>query len=180
MNLLHNHQINQVFRAFSEPVRFLGPFLVGAVCLDMEYGSAVYLDAVLLVILEGVLLVDMEEVVLVHFQEAGILAVFLSRWGSGHSLRWPSCVMAQQESVQAVELPTLTEPSESEIGPLIAGDWLTTIGSFLRDISSSSWMWWDEVLQVAGALYRVWLNSEPMERLRLTPVTPRPFNDLHG
>ena len=59
MNLLHNHQINQVFRAFSEPVRFLGPFLVGAVCLDMEYGSAVYLDAVLLVILEGVLLVDM-------------------------------------------------------------------------------------------------------------------------
>ena len=88
---------------------------------------------------------------------------------------WLGGIMAQQESVRAVELPSLPELSESEIGPLIAGDWLTTIGPFLRDISSSSSMWWDEVLQVAGALYRVWLNSEPMERLRLTPVTPQAF-----
>ena len=88
---------------------------------------------------------------------------------------WLGGIMAQQESVRAVELPSLPELSESEIGPLIAGDWLTTIGPFLRDISSSSSMWWDEVLQVAGTLYRVWLNSEPMERLRLTPVTPQAF-----
>ena len=83
--------------------------------------------------------------------------------------------MAQQESVRAVELPALQELSESEIGPLIAGDWLTTIGPFLRDISASSSLWWDEVLNVAGALYRVWLNSEPMERLRLVAVTPPAF-----
>ena len=83
--------------------------------------------------------------------------------------------MAQQESVRAVELPSLQELSESEIGPLIAGDWLTTIGPFLRDMSSSSSLWWDEVLNVAGALYRVWLNSEPMERLRLVAVAPPAF-----
>ena len=83
--------------------------------------------------------------------------------------------MAQQESVRAVDLPALPELSESEIGPLIAGDWLTTVGPFLRDMSSSSSMWWDEVLNVAGALYRVWLNSEPMERLRLVPVAPPAF-----
>ena len=81
----------------------------------------------------------------------------------------------QQETVRAVELPTLQELSESEIGPLIAGDWLTTIGPFLRDISASSSLWWDEVLNVAGALYRVWLNSEPMERLRVVPITPPAF-----
>ena len=79
-------------------------------------------------------------------------------------------LMAQQGSVRAVELPSLPELSESEVGPLIAGDWLTTVGPFLRDMSSSSSLWWDEVLNVAGALYRVWLNSEPMERLRLVPV----------
>lgn len=67
------------------------------------------------------------------------------------------------------------ELSESENGPLIAGDWLTTVGPFLRDMSSSSSMWWDEVLNVGGTLYRIWLNSEPMERLRLAPVAPPAF-----
>ena len=89
---------------------------------------------------------------------------------------WLGGLMAQQESVRAVELPSLQELSESEIGPLIAGDWLTTIGPFLRDMSSSSSMWWDEVLNVAGNLYRVWLNSEPMERLRLVAVSPPAFH----
>ena len=88
---------------------------------------------------------------------------------------WLGGIMAQQESVRAVDLPPLQELSESEIGPLIAGDWLTTVGPFLRDMSSSSSMWWDEVLNVAGTLYRVWLNSEPMERLRLVPISPPAF-----
>ena len=44
--------------------------------------------------------------------------------------------MAQQESVRAVDLPALPELSESEVGPLVAGDWMTTIGPFLRDMSS--------------------------------------------
>ena len=88
---------------------------------------------------------------------------------------WIGGLMAQQESVRAVDLPALPELSESEVGPLLAGDWITTIGPFLRDMSSSSSFWWDEVLRVAGALYRVWLGSEPMERLRLNPVSPPAF-----
>ena len=83
--------------------------------------------------------------------------------------------MAQQESIRAVDLPALPELSESEVGPLVAGDWITTIAPFLRDMSSSSSLWWDEVLRVAGALYRVWLESEPMERLRLVAVSPPAF-----
>ena len=35
---------------------------------------------------------------------------------------WLGGLMAQQESVRAVDLPSLPELSESEIGPLIAGD----------------------------------------------------------
>ena len=93
----------------------------------------------------------------------------------GNVPAWLGGLMAQQESVRAVELPSLQELSESEVGPLLAGDWITTIGPFLRDMSSSSSVWWDEVLRVAGALYRVWLGSEPMERLRLAPVTPPAF-----
>ena len=68
---------------------------------------------------------------------------------------WLGGLMAQQESIRAVDLPALPELSESEVGPLVAGDWMTTIGPFLRDMSSSSSLWWDEVLRVAGALYRV-------------------------
>ena len=93
----------------------------------------------------------------------------------GNVPAWLGGLMAQQESVRAVELPPLPELSESEVGPLLAGDWMTTIGPFLRDMSSSSSLWWDEVLRVAGALYRVWLGSEPMERLRLNPVSPPAF-----
>ena len=34
----------------------------------------------------------------------------------------------QQESVRPVELSTLSKLTETELGPLLAGDWLTTIG----------------------------------------------------
>ena len=70
----------------------------------------------------------------------------------GNVPAWLGGLMAQQESVRAVDLPMLPELSESEVGPLVAGDWITTIGPFLRDMSSSSSVWWDEVLRVAGAL----------------------------
>ena len=95
--------------------------------------------------------------------------------GFGQIPAWLGGLMAQQESIRAVDLPALPELSESEVGPLVAGDWITTIAPFLRDMSSSSSLWWDEVLRVAGALYRVWLESEPMERLRLVPVSPPAF-----
>ena len=72
-------------------------------------------------------------------------------------------------------MPNLPQLSESEVGPLLAGDWITTIGPFLKDMSSSSSLWWEEVLRIAGTLYRVWLGSEPMERLRLVPITPPAF-----
>ena len=81
----------------------------------------------------------------------------------------------QQESVRPVELPTLSELTETELGPLLAGDWLTTIGPFMRDISSSSAAWWNQVMAIAEEAYRRWLDADPITRLRLTPTVPASF-----
>ena len=65
---------------------------------------------------------------------------------------------AQQEAVRSVELPPLQELSEAEVtgsvGPLIAGDWLTLVGPYVRDISSTSHVWWDKCLAAAAAAYQ--------------------------
>ena len=71
--------------------------------------------------------------------------VFMGDWP-----QWPG-------NVRSVDLPALPELSESEVGPLIAGDWLTTIGPLLRDMSASSSLWWDETMRVAGESYQRWL-----------------------
>ena len=67
---------------------------------------------------------------------------------------WLSALLTQQESVRSVELPPLNDLGEAEIGPLLAGDWLTSITPLMRDISPSSSQWWDLVLQVAGSKYQ--------------------------
>ena len=82
---------------------------------------------------------------------------------------------AQQESVRPVELPTLAELTETEVGPLVAGDWLVTITPFMRDISSSSLAWWDQVMRTAEDAYRRWLDADPMARLRMTLTVPDSF-----
>ena len=46
---------------------------------------------------------------------------------------WLGGVLAQQESVRSVQLPMLPELSESEVGPLLAGDWLTMVNPFMSD-----------------------------------------------
>ena len=79
--------------------------------------------------------------------------------------------MAQQETVRAVELGAFGIRDRS------IDRWrlVDNHRPFPQDICARSSLWWDEVLNVAGALYRVWLNSEPMERLRLVPITPPAF-----
>ena len=74
---------------------------------------------------------------------------------------------------QVLRFLNIRAPMDVEVN--ILRWWSSCIGPFLRDICASSSLWWDEVLNAAGALYRVWLNSEPMERLRLVPITPPAF-----
>ena len=91
---------------------------------------------------------------------------------------WVGGLLNREETVRSVELPVLQELGESEVGPLIAGDWITSVTPFMKDLSSSSAAWWDEVLRCAGDLYGRWLSSEPMERLRIMAVTPESFKNM--
>ena len=62
--------------------------------------------------------------------------------------------LSQQESIRTVDLPGLVDLGESEIGPWVAGDWLTSITPLMKDLSPSSATWWEIVLSVAGSSYQ--------------------------
>ena len=95
--------------------------------------------------------------------------------GPGEVPPWVATLLNQQESIRTVDLPVLTDLGESEIGPLVAGDWLTSITPLMKDLSPSSASWWETVLAVAGGAYQSWLGSDPMTRLRIQPSTPADF-----
>ena len=50
-----------------------------------------------------------------------------------------------------------------------AADCWWLVGPYMRDISSTSHMWWDQCVAIAGAAYQQWLLAEPMEKLELEP-----------
>ena len=89
---------------------------------------------------------------------------------------WLAALICQQETVRTADLPPLGELGESEIGPLMAGDWLASITPLMRDLSPSSSTWWDLVMNAAGAAYQTWLASDPMGRLRVQPAIPGTFD----
>ena len=82
------------------------------------------------------------------------------------------------EDVKMVpELPRLDmKDNERELMPLIAGDWLATIGPSLRDLSAHATDWWSEVLETAQHYYARWLESGPVERLVMVPDRPARFD----
>ena len=96
--------------------------------------------------------------------------------GPGEVPLWVATLLSQQESIRTAELPGLADLGESEIGPLVAGDWLTSITPLMKDLSPSSAAWWETVLSVAGSAYQGWLGSDPLTRLQVQPVTPQEFS----
>ena len=47
-----------------------------------------------------------------------------SATGGSEPPQWLASLISHQESVRTVDLPALPELKESEIGPLVAGDWV--------------------------------------------------------
>ena len=77
------------------------------------------------------------------------------------------------ETIRSVELPVLPELRDGELGSLVLGDWIQLISPTMRDLSATSWRWWEEVVQLAMAAYREWLRAEPVQRLHIKTQVPR-------
>ena len=74
------------------------------------------------------------------------------------------------ETLRTFELPRLAGDATA----LQFGDWLSIIDSLMGDLSYSSGDWWAMVRKAVDDCYRDWLNSGPIERLRLKPkVDPK-------
>ena len=53
-----------------------------------------------------------------------------------------------------------------------AADWLVEIRPMIGDLSTSAADWWNSTMQLTLEIYKVWLASTPLERLRLKPPNP--------
>ena len=73
------------------------------------------------------------------------------------------------ENIRMVDLPTLTDLKEGDLGSLILGDWIQLVTPTMKDLSTNSWMWWDEVMRSAMEAYQEWLKAEPVQKLYVRP-----------
>ena len=73
------------------------------------------------------------------------------------------------ESLRHLELPSLPQVG-SEGAALQFGDWLTMATPLMSGLGASSQNWWERSLMVAEDFYGRWLESTPLERLRLKPA----------
>jgi hypothetical protein len=73
------------------------------------------------------------------------------------------------ESLRHLELPGLPQVG-AEGAALQFGDWLTIASPPMPDLGSSSKKWWEQTVRVAEEFYGRWLESTPLERLRLKPT----------
>ena len=68
-------------------------------------------------------------------------------------------------------LPILPAVSQKN-SAVDAADWLVEIRPMIGDLSTSAADWWNSTMQSTLEVYKVWLASTPLERLRLKPPNP--------
>ena len=71
----------------------------------------------------------------------------------------------------------LAELKEGDLGSLILGDWIQLVTPTMKDLSTNSWMWWEEVMRSAMEAYQEWLKAEPVQKLY---VRPRALSERPG
>ena len=92
----------------------------------------------------------------------------------GHETGRPGPVheWAVQEPEEPVrgspDLPVL-EKFDPATSAITAGDWLVVAAPTLKSLSQNAALWWEDVLHCANGLYKAWVTSSPLERLRLRP-----------
>ena len=72
------------------------------------------------------------------------------------------------ESLRHLELPTLPVVG-SDGAALQFGDWMTMAFPLMSDLGMSAKGWWERSVAAAEDFYGRWLESTPLERLRLKP-----------
>ena len=75
----------------------------------------------------------------------------------------------EQVKSSAIALPMLLGPNEPSSG-IVFQDWITQVSIPMQDLSTSSSLWWKQVLQLVQSTYNKWLSASPLERLHLEPV----------
>ena len=76
----------------------------------------------------------------------------------------------ENEALRSV-LPILPAVSQKN-SAVDAADWLVEIRPMIGDLSTSAADWWNSTMQSTLEVYKVWLASTPLERLRLKPPNP--------
>ena len=75
-------------------------------------------------------------------------------------------------NARSVELPALGLDATA----LTFGDWLTTLEPIVSEISQGANQWWQMTLKSVEQAYEAWLVADPLQRLRLGPVSPDEAN----
>ncbi|CAE7207223.1 GIP, partial [Symbiodinium sp. CCMP2592] len=69
---------------------------------------------------------------------------------------------AEDVRVSVSELPKLEiKKHERDLALLLSGDWLAMISPAMKDISSTSSIWWSQAVDAATSYYQHWLMYDP-------------------
>ena len=74
-------------------------------------------------------------------------------------------------------VPSLPPPNKKHAS-IEAADWLEEMKPIIGDISNRASKWWELTLARTWEVYHVWLHSNPLQRIRLSPPDPVPWQDL--
>ena len=87
---------------------------------------------------------------------------------SGHALGSPPYNAPLPEVPRSSDLPPLPTLG-GEASALQFGDWLTLVAPAMHDLAPSAREWWILVMTEVDGLYQLWLQSSPLQRLRIRP-----------
>ena len=59
-----------------------------------------------------------------------------------------------------------------------AADWLEEMKPIIGDISNRASKWWEMTMSRTWEVYHVWLRSNPLQRIRINPPDPVPWQEL--
>ena len=72
----------------------------------------------------------------------------------------------------------LLPPTNKKHASIEAADWLEEVKPIIGDISNRASKWWEMTLARTWEVYHRWLHSNPLQRIRISPPDPVPWQDL--